>query len=361
MNEDFPTGDGGSADDVPNQNTPDRGTTDRGTPDQPGADQEAVWSDDTGSRLYELEFPAPEVTGDDGDGPVLVHALEGFADAGHAVALAAEHLRDALDSELVATFSGDELIDYRSRRPTMQFSGEQFTGVEMPLLQLHAIRDNRGRPFLLLSGVEPDLRWEQFVDAVRRLSDHFEVATAVGLNAIPMAVPHTRPSTITAHGNAAELLGDLPRWGTPMKVPASASMLLELRLGDRGYRTAGLSVHVPHYLSQSSYPAAAAILVQSLATATGLDLPVTALENAAAKVRTQIDAEVSGNDEVESVVTALEAQYDTYAAAQSETQSLLARDESMPSGDELGAELERFLAAQTGDDRPDDGESGARG
>ncbi len=71
----------------------------------------------------------------------------------------------------------------------------------MPALTLHAIRDNAGKGFLLLAGAEPDLRWEQFVDAVRRLSDRLGVTDVIGLNAIPMAVPHTRPPSITAHGS----------------------------------------------------------------------------------------------------------------------------------------------------------------
>ncbi|MGV9673205.1 MULTISPECIES: proteasome assembly chaperone family protein [unclassified Gordonia (in: high G+C Gram-positive bacteria)] len=295
--------------------------------------------------LYELAFPTPAVQRDGAEtGPVLIHALDGFADAGHAVALAATHLRDAFGSDLVATFDTDELIDYRSRRPTIDFSGETFTDVAMPTLTLHAIRDAEDRPFLLLSGSEPDLRWEKFVEAVRRLADHFGVTDVIGLNAIPMAVPHTRPPSLTAHGSDPDLLGDLPRWGSAMKLPASASMLLELRLGQAGRRATGLSVHVPHYLSQTDYPAAAARLLKTVSSLTGLELPVAALDSAAEKVREQVDNEVSGNTEIESVVTALEQQYDAFAQAQTERASLLATEESLPSGDELGAELERFLA-----------------
>lgn len=299
---------------------------------------------DDKSTLYELEFPAPQLAGDEGDGPVLIHALEGFADAGHAIKLAADHLRQSLDSELVATFSTDELIDYRSRRPIMTFSGEQFTGVAMHELTLHAIRDNAGKPFLLLAGSEPDMRWERFVAAVTGLADQFGVSTVIGLNAIPMGIPHTRPSTITAHGNNKDLIEPFTRWGSELKIPASASMLLELRLGEHGLSTAGLSVHVPHYLAQAEYPAASHKLIESLGEVAGLDLPMAALANAAEKVRHQVDNEISGNHEVESVVTALETQYDTFTQAQQEKASLLAAEGDLPTGDELGAELERFLA-----------------
>lgn len=299
---------------------------------------------DDGS-LYELAFPAPAFGHHGPDtGPVLIHALDGFADAGHAVALAAAHLRESLESELVATFDADELMDYRSRRPTVTFSGETFTGIDMPTLTLHAIRDAADRPFLLLSGSEPDLRWEKFTEAVSALADRFRVTDVVGLNAIPMAVPHTRPPSITAHGSDPDFLGELPRWGSAMKLPASASMMLEMRLGEAGRRASGLSVHVPHYLSQTDYPAAASHLLATVASLTGLDLPVAALNVAAERVREQVNTEVSGNAEIESVVTALEQQYDAFAQSQTERASLLATEESLPSGEELGAELERFLA-----------------
>ncbi|WP_026917753.1 proteasome assembly chaperone family protein [Gordonia shandongensis] len=303
--------------------------------------------------LYELEFPAPAVSGADGDGPVLIHALEGYADAGHAVSLAATHLREALDSELVATFNADELIDYRSRRPMISFNGERFESIDMPSLTVHAVRDNAGVPFLLLDGPEPDLRWEQFTTAITALAEHFDVSQVIGLNSIPMAVPHTRPSSVTAHGNDSAALGDLNRWGNDMKLPSSASMLLELRLGETGYRTAGLSVHVPHYLAQANYPGASAALIQAIGTVSGLELPVAALENAAENMREQIDGEVESNEEVASVVTSLENQYDAYMRAKDEQASLLAADQEMPSGDEIGAEFERFLAehaAEFGDD-----------
>ena len=97
----------------------------------------------------------------------MIHALEGFSDAGHAIRLAAEHLKDTLDTELVASFAIDELLDYRSRRPLMTFKTDRFTHYEEPELSLYALHDSVGTPFLLLAGMEPDLRWERFITAVQ--------------------------------------------------------------------------------------------------------------------------------------------------------------------------------------------------
>jgi proteasome assembly chaperone (PAC2) family protein len=299
-------------------------------------------------RIYELEAPAPQLTSPDGSGPVLVHALEGFSDAGHAIRLAAEHLKNSLDTELVASFAIDDLLDYRSRRPVMTFKTDHFTRYEEPQLNLYALRDGLGTPFLLLAGMEPDLKWERFVTAVRLLAERLGVRRTIGLGTIPMAVPHTRPVTMTAHSNNRELIADHTPWVGEVQVPSSVSNLLEFRMGQHGHDAVGFTVHVPHYLAQTDYPAAAQALLEQVAQSASLQFPLRALTDAAASVRGKIDEQLEASAEVSQVVSALEQQYDAFVSAQ-ENRSLLARDEDLPSGEELGAEFERFLAEHAED------------
>ena len=309
---------------------------------------------DEQSKMYELEFPAPQLSSADGQGPVLIHGLEGFSDAGHAVKLATTHLRESLESELVASFAVDELVDYRSRRPTMTFKADHFSDYDQPELNLYALKDTAGTPFLLLAGMEPDLRWERFTTAVRLLAEQLGVRRTVGINAIPMAIPHTRPLGVTAHSTNKDLIKDHQRWSGELQVPGSASSLIELRMAQHGHESVGFSVHVPHYLAQTDYPGAAETLLENVSDVTDLDLPLAALGEAAARVREQVDEHIAGNDEVQTVVHALERQYDAYVTAQEQQSTLLASEEDLPSGDELGAEFERFLAEQA----MQDGQSG---
>ncbi|MCA0155647.1 PAC2 family protein [Tsukamurella sp. M9C] len=303
---------------------------------------------DEQSHMYELEFPGPSVSDTDGNGPVLVHALDGYADAGHALRLLRQHLKDNLTTELVASFDVDELIDYRSRRPSMTFE-DGFTGVDEPELNLYAVRDSAGKPFLLLAGAEPDLRWNGFVSAVAGLAERFGVRTVVGLHAIPMAVPHTRPVPVTAHGNNPDLRSELRSWdGGTMRLPGSAAGMLELRMADKGYDTLGLSVHVPHYLAQNDYPEAVLGMLGALGSSVGLQLPEGDLAVESAELREQIDAQVSSSSEISSVVEALEQQYDE--AAQQPRELLIADGEAIPTGDDLASEFEAFLAEQAGDE-----------
>lgn len=299
-------------------------------------------------RMYQLEFPAPQVSSVDGRGPVLVHALEGFSDAGHAIRLAAEHLKSSLESELVASFAIDDLLDYRSRRPMMTFKTDHFTHYDEPQLNLYALRDTAGTPFLLLAGLEPDLQWERFVTAVRLLAERLGVRRTIGLGTIPMAVPHTRPVSMTAHSKDRTLIADHLPWVGEVQVPSSASNLLEFRMAQHGHEAVGFTVHVPHYLAQTDYPAGAEALLEQVANSATLQLPLDALRDAAAGVRSKIDEQVESSPEIAQVVDALERQYDAFLSAQ-ENRSLLARDEDLPSGEELGAEFQRFLAQHADD------------
>jgi predicted ATP-grasp superfamily ATP-dependent carboligase len=319
--------------------------------------------------LYELHDPH-ELTGGTGpadgpgespgrsDGPVLVHVFTGFIDAGQAGALARDHLLATLEHRPVATFDIDQLLDYRSRRPPMIFVEDHWESYEDPHLVLHEVTDSDGARFLLLEGSEPDILWERFVAAVRGLVEQLGVRLTIGVHGIPMGVPHTRPTSVTAHATRAELVAGRDAWVGTVQVPGAMTNLVEYRLGQLGHDAMGFAVHVPHYLAQADYPAAAAALLENVAAVTELTLPTGPLHDAAASTRGELDEQVAGSTEVAAVVHALEEQYDAYVAARGgdapgDEQTLLAGRQGFPTADELGAELERFLADHRGDSPPD--------
>ncbi len=296
--------------------------------------------------LYRLDEDLPDL-----GRPVLIQALTGFVDAGSAGRLAREHLLTTLSGRVVATFDIDALLDYRSRRPVMLFVEDHWESYEEPSLTLHLLHDNSNTPFLLLSGPEPDLLWERFTAAVIHLIDQLGVRLTVGFNSIPMAVPHTRPTGITAHATRRELIAGHEPWLRRVQVPGGAGHLLEYRLGQQGRDALGFAVHVPHYLAQSEYPAAAERLLTAVSKATGLLLPTEDLRVAAEVARAEIDQQIEQADEAASVVRSLEQQYDAFVRGQEGTSLLAEQTGPLPTADELGAELERFLAEQT---RPND-------
>ena len=286
-------------------------------------------------------------------GPVLVHCLEGFLDAGNAAGLATRHLLSQSSGRVVASFDIDAFYDYRARRPPMTFFENRYEGYETPRLVVRLNHDSLGTPYLLMHGPEPDTHWDAFAGAVRTVVESLGVRLTVALGAVPMAVPHTRPVMLTNHATQPDLLIAENVWKGQIRVPASAQALLELRLGEWGHPAMGFVAHIPHYVAQLDYPTAAATMLESVEVVTGLQWELGDLEAAGQEKLAEIAAQIEDSAEVRDVVTGLEQQYDAFHRPDVDDTLPLAEEQGLPTGEELGAELERFLA---GLDRPNDGE-----
>ncbi len=298
-----------------------------------------------GSRYVHIldDVPALEARAD-GAGPVLVVSLEGFLDAGHAARLATDHLLGETPGPVVASFEIDAFFDYRARRPTMSFLEDHYEKYEAPRLVVRLEHDRAGAPYLLLHGPEPDTHWEAFMRSVREVVDHFGVRLVVSLGAVPMAVPHTRPVTLTNHATRRDLLISENVWRGEIRIPASALSVLELRLGEWGHDAMGFVAHVPHYLAQVEYPSAAVRLLEGVEVVTGLEWDLTSLQHTAAQRDGEIAQQIAESSEVQDVVAGLEQQYDAFHRGDSEDALPLAEERELPTAEELGAEFERFLA-----------------
>jgi proteasome assembly chaperone (PAC2) family protein len=272
--------------------------------------------------------------------------LEGFIDAGNAGRLLAEHLLRSFSHETIARFDVDRLIDYRSRRPLMTYDNNRWESYDPPELALHLLRDAAERPFLLLSGPEPDHEWDLFTEAVLAIAARLEAGPAISFLGIPAGMPHTRPLGVIAHATREELMTGHQRLPSRIQVPGSAPALIELRFGEAGRDALGFAVQVPHYLAQAVYPPAALALLGAMTTSTSLELPDTDLREAAERTNEAIERQVAESAEVGELVRALEQQYDTVTAeaAENPVTGLLAEGEAMPTADELAAQFERFLA-----------------
>ena len=283
----------------------------------------------------------------DRSGPVLIHALDGFLGAGSAARLAAEQLSSG-QGEVVHEFDIDEMFDYRARRPMMSFRENHYADYVEPTLQVVLEHDGNGEPYLLLAGPEPDFLWERFVGEVHEVIEEHDVPLTLGIGAVPMGVPHTRPAMITAHGTRPELVDRQNLWSAQVTVPSSAQSLLEYRLGQWGLDAAGYVVHVPHYLAQIDYPPAALALIDALTDRTGLVIDVERLRARQGDALKEIEEQIEEQGGA-GLLSGLEEQYDAFTRGAA--QSLLASDEDLPSGDELADQFEQFLARQRKNDQ----------
>ncbi|WEV78630.1 PAC2 family protein [Janibacter cremeus] len=299
-------------------------------------------------RLYRYEVDTDPAALE--PGPMIV-AFDGFFDAGMAQRLLVDHLLEVSEPTVVASFDVDSLVDYRSRRPVITFDANRYTDYNDPSMLLYHLTDRDGQSYYILAGPEPDYRWEAVISAVTTLMDEVGISLVVHAHGIPMAVPHSRPVGMTVHGSNERLIGEhKPVFGT-VQVPASLAALLEMRLGESDRDAVGFSLHVPHYLAQSTFHDAALTALNAVVDVTGLNLANDALAEAAREGRLQIEREVEENDEVREAVQALERQYDVHLRGLERPSLLAGEGQDLPSADQLGAEFEDFL--RTRDDSSD--------
>jgi proteasome assembly chaperone (PAC2) family protein len=272
--------------------------------------------------------------------PVLVYVLEGWIDAGLGASTAMSTLLTSIPTETLATFDTEYFIDQRARRPVARIIDGVTSELTWPEIQLRYGRDGDGADMIFLVGPEPDFHWSDFVEAVTDAASRFDVRLVVGLGSFPAPTPHTRPVRVigTAPAASANLLPLVGTVSGELEVPAGISAALELGFADVDVDVLTLWARVPHYVASMPYPQAAASLIEGLARIAGLTLDASTLRAAADEARLRVDELVTNNPEHSSMVQQLEE-----VADENEGNSL---GDDVPSGDELAAELERFLRGE---------------
>jgi hypothetical protein len=288
------------------------------------------------------------------DQPAMIVMLQGWIDASGAAAATMAVLEAETRARTIATFDRDTFIDYRARRPTMELREGVNTRLVWPGIELKAGRDGAGNDVLLLTGYEPDAAWERFADAATELAVELGTRMVVGVGAYPFASPHTRPPRLSTSSADAALANSVGYLRNSVDVPAGMEAVLEHTFARKGVPALGLWVQVPHYVATMSFPAATVALLNGLQNVAGVSVEGSEVRGEALIQRQRLDELVVGNDEHVTMVEQLERAYDAQeASASSEQGGAGAGDSatsidpnSLPSGDELAAELERFLRDQ---------------
>ncbi|MEP6469966.1 MAG: PAC2 family protein [Chloroflexota bacterium] len=262
----------------------------------------------------------------DFDAPILVAAFDGWVDGGRAGTLAADQL--AAEGKPIASFDGDRIYDYRARRPMLDIVDGKLMELEWPALQLIATKIGE-RDLLVLTGAEPDYLWRQLSSDVVALAKELGVVTWVSLGAIPATVPHTRPVPILGTASSLGLLPeDVPQGPEgQLRVPSALVSVLELAMSQAGIPALGFFAQVPHYAS-GVFPNGAVELLGRLGNFLGTDIPLGDLPKRALETRALLDAAVAAEERTRTYVERLEA---------------MADEARLPAGDELIADIERFL------------------
>jgi proteasome assembly chaperone (PAC2) family protein len=265
--------------------------------------------------------------------PVLVAAFRGWNDGAQAASLAAGYLARLWGADRFADVDPEGFFDFQATRPHVSLVDGVTRQIDWPETAFYHARPRRlDRDIVLLLGIEPNVRWRTFTELVIGLAQELEVELVVTLGALLADVPHTRPAPVTGSASDPELVQELGLSTSRYEGPTGIVGVLHDGCNKAGIPSASLWAAVPHYVSLTPSPRAAAALCDRLGGLLGIEIDTSELDQAAESYEEQVSQAVATDEETSAYVEELERRADT-----------VDDDVDIPSGDALAAELTRYL------------------
>ncbi len=265
--------------------------------------------------------------------PVLVVAFEGWNDAGDAATTAAGHVIDRFSTEPFAQIDPEPFYDFSTARPIIRLTGDGGRTVDWPSNEFTAaVLEGSERDLVVLTGIEPQLKWRTFSTAIAAVASELGADLVVSLGALIADVAHSRPITVYGTSNNAKLCEQLQLEPSTYEGPTGIVGVLHHACQEAGLASMSLWAAIPSYVPHAPSPKAALALVARLGEILGLDMETEGLAERSAEYERQITELVSDDHDTSSYVSKLEEQYDASMTPESTA--------------ELIEELEQFLKDQ---------------
>jgi predicted ATP-grasp superfamily ATP-dependent carboligase len=270
--------------------------------------------------------------------PILIAAFRGWNDAGDAASFAASHLGRVWSATEFASIDPEEFYDFQAVRPQVELVDGLTRKVTWPSNEFMGAKlSGAAQDVIVLVGTEPNLRWRSFSNLIVEVAKAHEVGLVLTLGALLADVPHSRPVQITGTAVDAQLIKRLNLQRSRYEGPTGIVGVLHEAFAKADIDSASLWAAVPHYLAVTPNPKAALALVDRTTKLVGAAAEIDDLQRASTVYEERVSEMVAGDEDVQEYVKMLEDRSD-------EQQNLEEMDPTqMPSGDDIAAELERFL------------------
>lgn len=244
----------------------------------------------------------------------------------------------------IAQFDPEPYFDFTQSRPQVRNEGSERV-IDFPRNRVHLERGaDGGRDALIVSGIEPHLRWRHFSRQLSAFAESVGVESVLILRSFPASVPHTRPVLLRLTTTSEELASELglnqlqPSYEGPIDI----GEVVATELASTGVTIGGMTTLVPNYLGVVPNPMAVLGVTRTLDRLLGVETPSGEFEEAAASVRAQADEQMQVSDEVREAVRNMEEQYESIAGEAG------AGDSELPSVSDILEDVERFLSNDDG-------------
>jgi proteasome assembly chaperone (PAC2) family protein len=271
------------------------------------------------------------------DNALVIAAFEGWNDAGEAASEAVSHLLVGWRATLLASIDPEDYYDFQVNRPHVGFNSEGGRELSWRTTSIwHCQAGPADRDVLLVTGIEPNLRWRAFCDEMLDYLTGIGATTLVTLGALLADVPHTRPVPVNGISSDPELAERFGLEPSRYTGPTGIVGVIQEASHRRGLETMSYWAAVPHYVAQAPAPKATLALLGQLEDLVGVPIDMRGLPEEAKAWERGVDELASDDSDVADYVRSLEEERDT-------------ADLPEASGDAIAREFERYLKRRADD------------
>ena len=276
--------------------------------------------------------------------PIMIVAFSGWNDAAEAASGAIEHLlsgwrekNDDVLPELIAEVESEDFYDFQVNRPVVSIDESEIRNITWPSTQIFGMAiPSMKRDLVIVTGVEPSMKWKSFTSDLLDLADDLEVSLIVSLGSLLADTPHTRPITVTGTGAHPSIANRLGVSVSKYEGPTGILGIIQDGCMRRGIDAISLWAAVPHYASNAPSPKATLALINTLEEFLNIKIPLSDLPDKADAWEREVNDLAADDSDIADYVKALEESKD--AAELPEV-----------SGDTIAKEFERYLRRQQED------------
>jgi proteasome assembly chaperone (PAC2) family protein len=276
--------------------------------------------------------------------PIMIMAFSGWNDAAEAASGAVEHLlsgwRDKNDDvlpELIAEVESEDFYDFQVNRPVVSIDESEIRSITWPSTQVFGMLiPSMKRDLVIVTGVEPSMKWKSFTADLLDLADDLEVSLIVSLGSLLADTPHTRPISVTGTGAHPSIANRLGVSVSKYEGPTGILGIIQDGCMRRGIDAISLWAAVPHYASNAPSPKATLALINTLEEFLDIKIPLSDLPEKADAWEREVNDLAAEDTEIADYVKALEESKD-------------AAELPDVSGDTIAREFERYLRRQQED------------
>jgi proteasome assembly chaperone (PAC2) family protein len=271
--------------------------------------------------------------------PSLVIGFAGWANAAGLSVEVVSQLQSLLNTDAIGTVEAPECYVITNpslaHRPITTIRGGLVEDLRQPTTEVHVLQSAGAQPeLLLIQGLEPDLHWQEYVEALWSLIGRFGVRRVYTIGSYYDQIPHTRPPHVSAVVSDLRLKAALRSQHvdfTSYEGPTSIQTFLLSTCQQHQIEGVSLWGGVPPYL-QGSYPRGVVRILSVLSKLIGVSIDSSALQSWVSEFEDVLQQQMAKNDELQAFVKQLEAAYDQTMT-----------DTDVQHGDEIVDEIQQFL------------------